>query len=150
MELRERILEFTVKKGISVAEFERVCGLSNGYVGKIRNALGRRKLEDILLAFPDLNKVWLMTGEGEMLNPTYSNNKVTMNGNENVSNIGGEHINISLPESGTQKIIKPDGTVEVQSMGKGIDNSGNTDKFIELLKKKDEQIDRLITLLEKR
>ncbi len=50
MELRERLLEFTVKKGISVAEFERACGLSNGYVGKIRNALGRRKLEDILSA----------------------------------------------------------------------------------------------------
>ena len=73
-----------------------------------------------------------------------------MNGNENVSNIGGQHISISLPEEGSQKIIKPDGTVEVHSMGKNIDNSNNTDKFIELLKKKDEQIDRLITLLEKK
>ena len=72
MELRERLLEFTVKKGISVAEFERACGLSNGYVGKIRNALGRRKLEDILSAFPDLNKVWLLTGEGKMFNDTSS------------------------------------------------------------------------------
>lgn len=150
MDVNGRITEFILYKGLSVAEFERICGLSNGYVRKVKNSLGRRGLSDILRNFPDLNKDWLLTGEGEMLNPAYSNNKVTMNGNENVSNIGGQHISISLPEKGTQKIINPDGTVEVQSMGKGIDNFGNTDKFIELLKKKDEQIDRLITLLEKK
>lgn len=104
----------------------------------------------IISCFPQINRVWLLTGEGEMLNSTYSNNRVTMNGNENVSNIGGQHISISLPEEGSQKIIKPDGTVEVHSMGKNIDNSNNTDKFIEIIKKKDEQIDRLITLLEKK
>lgn len=91
---------------------------------------------------------WLSNGDGEMLSP--QSNNVTINGNENQNNIGGQNIKISLPETGTQKIIKPDGTVEVHSMGKNIDNSNNTDKFIELLKKKDEQIDRLITLLEKK
>ncbi|EGG56559.1 hypothetical protein HMPREF9442_00561 [Paraprevotella xylaniphila YIT 11841] len=91
---------------------------------------------------------WLSNGDGEMLSP--QSNNVTINGNENQNNIGEQNIKISLPETGTQKIIKPDGTVEVHSMGKNIDNSNNTDKFIELLKKKDEQIDRLITLLEKK
>ena len=105
-------------------------------------------IDRISTAFPDLNQTWLLTGRGEMLNPNSSN--VTINGNENQNNIGGQNIKISLPETGTQKIIKPDGTVEVHSMGKNIDNSNNTDKFIELLKKKDEQIDRLITLLEKK
>lgn len=128
-------------------------GLSVGTLGKSRKEnrdLSNRVIEQILNFYTDLNRTWLLTGEGEMLNPTYSNNRVTMNGNENVSNIGGQHISISLPEEGSQKIIKPDGTVEVHSMGKNIDNSNNTDKFIELLKKKDEQIDRLITLLEKK
>lgn len=150
MEVKERLMQFISQKGMIVSEFERVCGLSNGYVGNIKKTVGKRGLSDILRIFPELNKGWLLTGEGEMLNPTYSNNKVTIRGNENVSNIGGQHISISLPENGTQKIINPDGTVEVQSMGKSIDNSDNTDKFIELLKKKDEQIDRLITLLENR
>ena len=81
-----------------------------------------------------------------MLSP--QSNNVTINGNENQNNISGQMVNISLPEKGSQKIIKPDGTVEVHSMDKNIENSNNTDKFIELLKKKDEQIDRLITLLE--
>ncbi|WP_282747417.1 helix-turn-helix domain-containing protein [Paraprevotella xylaniphila] len=89
---------------------------------------------------------WLSNGDGEMLSP--QSNNVTINGNENQNNIGGQMVNISLPEKGSQKIIKPDGTVEVHSMDKNIENSNNTDKFIELLKKKDEQIDRLITLLE--
>lgn len=91
---------------------------------------------------------WLSNGDGEMLSP--QSNNVTINGNENQNNIGGQMVNISLPEKGSQKIIKPDGTVEVHSMDKNIENSNNTDKFIELLKKKDEQIDRLITLLEKK
>ena len=89
---------------------------------------------------------WLSNGDGEMLSP--QSNNVTINGNENQNNIGGQMVNISLPEKGSQKIIKPDGTVEVHSMDNNIENSNNTDKFIELLKKKDEQIDRLITLLE--
>lgn len=91
---------------------------------------------------------WLLNGDGKMLSP--QSNNVTINGGEIQNNIGGQMVNISLPEKGSQKIIKPDGTVEVHSMGKNIEKSNNTDKFIELLKKKDEQIDRLITLLEKK
>lgn len=129
------------------------CKLSQGLLSQARTGksdLGNSTINKILNIYQDLNRVWLLTGEGEMLNSAYSNNRVTMNGNENISNIGGQNISISLPKEGSQKIIKPDGTVELHSMGKNIDNSNNTDKFIELLKKKDEQIDRLITLLEKK
>ena len=65
MEIGERISEYATKKGITIADFERICGLGNGSVRKIRNTIGRRKLEDVLKAFPDLNRVWLLTGEGE-------------------------------------------------------------------------------------
>lgn len=65
MEIGERISEYAAKKGITIADFERICGLGNGSVRKIRNTIGRRKLEDVLKAFPDLNRVWLLTGEGE-------------------------------------------------------------------------------------
>lgn len=129
------------------------CKLSQGLLSQARTGksdLGNSTINKILNIYQDLNRVWLLTGEGEMLNSAYSNNRVTMNGNENISNIGGQNISIPLPEEGSQKIIKPDGTVELHSMSKNIDNSNNTDKFIELLKKKDEQIDRLITLLEKK
>ena len=52
-------------------------------------------------------------------------------------------ISISLPESGMQKIIKPNGEVEITPL-----NSKDSE-YLELLKKKDEQIDKLILLLEK-
>lgn len=148
MGLQDRIRKFAEYKGLQPKSFELIVGLSNGAFSKLSDNTRKSTIDRISTAFPDLNQTWLLTGRGEMLNPNSSN--VTINGNENQNNIGRQNIKISLPETGTQKIIKPDGTVEVHSMDKNIENSNNTDKFIELLKKKDEQIDRLITLLEKK
>lgn len=67
MNVNSRILEFVSAKGLSVAEFERLCGLSNGYVRKVKDSLGKRGLADILRKFPDLNPDWLLTGKGKML-----------------------------------------------------------------------------------
>ena len=66
MNVNSRILEFVSAKGLSVAEFERLCGLSNGYVRKVKDSLGKRGLTDILRKFPELNSDWLLTGEGDM------------------------------------------------------------------------------------
>lgn len=65
---QERLLQFIDKMNISRAEFERRSGLANGYVKKLKGNLGDGKLNDVLTAFPNLNKIWLLTGEGMMLN----------------------------------------------------------------------------------
>ena len=44
-----------------------MCHLSNGYVRNIKSQIGDEKLSNILSVFPELSKVWLLTGEGEML-----------------------------------------------------------------------------------
>lgn len=47
------------------------CGLSVGLLGKARSGksdLGEKSIEKILKIYQDLNYVWLLTGEGEMLN----------------------------------------------------------------------------------
>lgn len=53
--------------GISVNSFERSCGLSVGYLRQLRKEPSREKIKSIILAFPQLDEQWLLTGEGEML-----------------------------------------------------------------------------------
>lgn len=65
--IKDRLFFFIEGQGISVRKFERMCGLSNGYVKGIRQSIQPDKLELIAEQFPMLSKAWLMTGEGEML-----------------------------------------------------------------------------------
>lgn len=67
MSIRERIIEYCKKSNISVRQFEIKSKMSNGYVSSIRKSLGLEKLENVLNAFPDLSREWLLYGEGEML-----------------------------------------------------------------------------------
>lgn len=68
MSIKERIQAFIEYKGISVKRFEELCGLSNGYVSSMRKGFGTDKLNNVLSIFPDLNREWLLYGEGDMLN----------------------------------------------------------------------------------
>lgn len=65
--MKERILKFIDYLNISVREFEMRCGMSNGYINSMRKGLGATKIENVLNAFPQLNRKWLLTGEGTML-----------------------------------------------------------------------------------
>lgn len=66
--IKERTLEFINYKNISVKEFETRCGLSNGYIAAMRKGYGADKLNNVLSAYPELNRDWLLYNEGEMLN----------------------------------------------------------------------------------
>lgn len=48
--------------------FEAETGLSRGYLSKLKNEPSPSKILSIVSRFPELNKDWLLTGEGEMLN----------------------------------------------------------------------------------
>lgn len=72
--------------------------------------------------YPDLNTDWLITGEGEMLRPSVVQN------NQSGDNINGNSVNISKSE--TEKLLE-------------VINS-----FNEMIRKKDEQINRLLTIIE--
>lgn len=65
--VKQRITDFIKYKGISVREFERQCGLSNGYVNSITQTVMPNKLKSISLQYPELNLGWITTGEGKMI-----------------------------------------------------------------------------------
>lgn len=67
MGIKERLIEFIKSQGISKSEFEKKSCLSNGYINNIREGMGADKVENVLKAFPMLNRSWLITGEGNMI-----------------------------------------------------------------------------------
>lgn len=68
MSLQDRIRQFISCIGLTVSEFEGKVGLSNGSVSKMGDGTRRSTIDKISNSFPELSKIWLLTGEGEMLN----------------------------------------------------------------------------------
>lgn len=96
--VKERLISFIKYKGVSQGVFERMCGMSNGYINNMRKSLGVEKLQNMLSVFPDLNREWLLYGEGTMLNlpPTvtqtnYSGNNNYIYGSGNVQDAGAHY-----------------------------------------------------------
>ena len=64
--VKDRIILFIQHIGLSVRRFEQHANLSNGAVSKMGNNPRASIVENIIEAFPQLNREWLLTGEGEM------------------------------------------------------------------------------------
>ena len=116
--VKERLKIFIKYLDIGQGKFEKTCGFSNGYINNSKGNFGASKIEDILKKYPELNRVWLMTGEGEMLKS-----------------------NVSI-ENG-------DGSTQVVGDGNNINIPSTLDKALDALAKSQEQIDRLIVVIEK-
>ena len=83
--VKERLMMFIEYRGLSVSKFEKMCNLSNGYISKLRHAPGGVRLEEIFRVFPELNREWLLFGEGKMLNCP-NNNNITQTINQQYAN----------------------------------------------------------------
>lgn len=130
MNTKERLLKFIEETGITIAEFERKCSLSNGYIRKLKGSVGSDKIEDIIKAYPQLNRVWLLSGEGQMLSSSVIQN------NKNGDNIQGHSVTVNKTEADYIAIIK----LQAEQLSKSQVQ----------ISKSQEQIDRLLTLLENR
>lgn len=71
-EVKNRIYSYIKKKGMTVRDFERGATLSNGYVSSIRKGIGTESLKKILEHHTDINRDWLLYGEGPMLTPAHA------------------------------------------------------------------------------
>ena len=70
----DRILQLIEYKGINKRKFYIETGLSNGFLDKVKN-IGGSKIEKILIAYPDINPEWLLTGNGNMTEASYYENE---------------------------------------------------------------------------
>ncbi len=73
MLIKDRLKEFVRYLQLTNQYFEAECGLSNGYIANIRKGIGLMAMEKILEKHPELNKTWLLTGKGEMINESLKN-----------------------------------------------------------------------------
>lgn len=67
--VKDRLVIFYKKLGLSQRKFEEAAGLSNGYINSLKHAPTATKMQNILNAFPELSEKWLINGEGDMLLP---------------------------------------------------------------------------------
>lgn len=70
MRLIDRLYQYLQLKNISPYNFERGCGIANGYLKKQtkgRGTIGSEILEKISEKYLDLSLTWLITGRGSML-----------------------------------------------------------------------------------
>ena len=99
--MREKISrfdKFMKVKGLNDNQVTIQCGLSQGLLSQARKGksdLGSGSIDKILRVYQDLSKVWLLTGEGEMLKSTVVNHNV-VHGDANNS-IVGDNNNVSMP-----------------------------------------------------
>lgn len=66
--VKGRLMEFLRTRKISRKEFSEAMGLSLNYVGAIRKSLPAERMRRLMELYPELNRDWLLYGEGEMLN----------------------------------------------------------------------------------
>ena len=125
--VKERLIKYLKIKKVGQNKFERLAGISNGYISHLKSSPSTEILMKILDAAPDLNQAWLLTGEGEMLLPrtcsttTINDQHTSVAGNSN-------HVNAT------------------STLDKALDEIAAQRRLVE---KAQEQIDRLISLLEK-
>lgn len=65
--VKSRLLAYLKAKRISQMEFTRSLGVSPTYIGAMRKGIPAPKMKLIAELYPDLNRDWLLYGEGEML-----------------------------------------------------------------------------------
>lgn len=136
MSVKEKVNQYIDYKGINVNAFESSIGASKSYWRNTKN-ISAEILAEVVRVYSDLSAEWLLRGEGNMLksnNNLIGSNQGTDNTIEynNRGNVGvGNTVNVSLPEAGTQKIISPDGGIEINQFNSNINE---LEHKIEMLK----------------
>ena len=129
--VKERIRLYISHIGISERGFCASIDVSPAYVGNISKSIQPDKLARISKQYPDLDIVWLLTGEGEMLRKSSAQN---VSGNNSGVMINGENNN--SPIDNRQYYSDSPDVLKAQ-----------IELLDERIKEKDAQINKLLSIL---
>lgn len=118
--VKDRIITYIKYIGISQKRFEETVGVSNGYVNNVKASPSSTVLQKIFSACPDLNKDWLLTGEGPMLTSDLSGSVSQHSSGDNSPNVNGSGNVVGSPygpavEDVTAALRQAVGTIEQQT-----------------------------------
>lgn len=118
--VKDRIITYIKYIGISQKRFEETVGVSNGYVNNVKASPSSTVLQKIFSACPDLNKDWLLTGEGPMLASDLSGSVHQQSSGDNSPNVNGSGnvvggVGGGAVEDMAMALRKALGTIETQS-----------------------------------
>lgn len=66
----DRLIQFIEYAGLSARQFDISIGAANGYTLRMKKnhaSIGSDVIETVIRTYPQLNVVWLLTGEGSMI-----------------------------------------------------------------------------------
>ena len=138
---KERLNKALDFKRISAYQLSKETGIPQGTISNYRNKSVKPSASIVkqIASALEISYEWLLTGKGEMLRK----NTIGVNINQGDGNIIGQGnhnniktgnvVNVALPDAGTQKIIKPDGEIEV------ITTESNT-PMLDTLKRENESL----------
>lgn len=95
--IKERILQIAKNKGIKYESFFDELGLSYGnFKGEAKKtALNSDSIAIILTKYDDVDPIWLLTGEGEMLKSSTNVSNIGSGNVVNTGSVGGHVVNSS-------------------------------------------------------
>ena len=126
MLLKDRLLELIKLEGLNPNQFYIKTGLGIGFLDKVGEKLKRPSVEKISRTFPSWNIEYIQEGKGEMIVPNTQHNAVEKN--NGIVGINGNGNKITNNEM-----------VEILKL---------QECYLDVIKKKDEQIDRLLSIIE--
>jgi len=97
--VKQRLIEFIKFKNLTVHKFETFCGFANGFVRNMAISMRPDKAARISSKFPELNKDWLLYGEGEMIK--------TSQNEQSVGDISGSYV-VGVNLNGTNIRVNAD------------------------------------------
>lgn len=107
----DRFIQYLDFKGINENRATLECGLAQGLIHQAKSGksdLGSKSLDRILTTYQDINKAWLLTGEGEMLKATEAlpqpRKKIPVYDSQTIGGHNGTDANTDTPAKVTEEI----------------------------------------------